>query len=62
MNSGGGLSHGSGMGLYDRDYMRDKPVRHDGAPDPAKPGSKRGWLVAGVLVLLAVLAVALIVK
>jgi len=51
------------MGLYDRDYMRDKPpARFDGASDPAKPGSKRVWLVAGVLVLLAVLAVALRLK
>ena len=52
------LSHGSGMGLYDRDYMR-KYDEDEGSP---KSGSKRGLVVAGALILLVAIVVTLMSK
>ncbi|MEI6788378.1 MAG: hypothetical protein WCL49_07870 [bacterium] len=50
------------MGLYDRDYMRDKPVPDDDeGPGLDRLASRRRRLiVAGVLILLAGIIAALV--
>jgi hypothetical protein len=54
------LSHGSSMGLYDRDYMREKPEPEEAETPSSLPGTRRAVIITVGLILLVALAVALI--
>jgi hypothetical protein len=52
------------MGLYDRDYMRDKPAPEDeDEPGMDRLATRRRWLLwGGVIVILAGMIVMWVVK
>ena len=59
---GVGLSHGSVMGLYDRDYMREKPEPDEAEMPSPRSASRRAAIIIVGLILVVALAVALMSK
>jgi hypothetical protein len=62
VDNGECLSHGSVMGLYDRDYMREKPEPDEADTPSPRSVSRRAMIITVGLVLLVALAVALLSK